>query len=196
MASSLMQAVLLWYRDEGYSTAEIADRESMSIRSVQLGLRDAEEAEDDLRDPAGWIPPAVPVYGCRPFVRAELTPVEIVRPEPTETDKRRSVVLRRPWEPAPRTHLRHGEGGLPPVEGTPTCPHGSKAIRRGSWIYCERCARSGYDADRRLERDRRTEPRPDPKPRAKSKPPSRRERRALKRLRWNQPPPTGSPRPS
>ena len=156
IASQLYQAVLLWYRDEGYSPAEIARREGVSIRTVQVGLKRAREAEDDLAA-REFAPNVTPMYGCRPFAR--------------------TVVV---------------DG----VESEPECPHNGP-IPPGSRLYCEKCAASGLDGDPRLERDPRTDPKPEPRPLANPKRLSRRERRALKRASpWNQPPPTGSPRPS
>ncbi|OJW20465.1 MAG: hypothetical protein BGO49_04450 [Planctomycetales bacterium 71-10] len=72
MPSHLMSAVLLWYRDEGFTPVEIALREGMSVRSVQAGLRAAGAIEHDLRAPEEWKPPVTPMYGCPPFVRVEL----------------------------------------------------------------------------------------------------------------------------
>ncbi|WP_337177676.1 hypothetical protein [Paludisphaera sp.] len=119
-----------------------------------------------MRHWADWIPSdhrnddphAVPIYGARPYSRADLRPVRLV--EPKRAPGARDSVLRRPWEPAPREHRRHGEMGAP-AETPRACPHNGP-ILMGSVIYCEECAKYGRDYDKRLVRDPRTDPKREP----------------------------------
>ena len=95
---------------------------------------------------ADWIRPehesddpfAAPIYGAKPFVRADLRPTV------------RDGVETRP-----------GLDGKAPVEVDPPCPHHGP-IPKGSVCYCERCAAYGRDYDKRLIRVPGTDPKPEP----------------------------------
>jgi len=95
---------------------------------------------------ADWIRPehaandpfAVPIYGAKPFVRADLKP-SIIDGDPA----------------------RPGLDGKAPAEVAPPCPHNGP-IPKGSVCYCERCSAYGRDHDKRLVRAPGTDPNPEP----------------------------------
>ena len=102
-------------------------------------------------------PMAVPIYGARPFVRADLLPIKVAVDSPRRFVKPCSA------EPPPREFLAPGWDGSIPAETKPPCPHNGP-LPHGSSCYCEDCAAFGRPWDKRLVRDPKTDPKPEPKP--------------------------------
>lgn len=156
--------------ESGMSSADVAREAGVSHRRVQQGIADARRrespqgsADSSRRDPESTPafgsrnPMAVPIYGPRPFTRADLKPIEIA------VDSPRLFVLAGSPTPAPRTVLRPGEDGTTPPEHPKACPHNGP-LPHGSVCYCEDCAAYGRPWDKRLVIDERERPKREPKP--------------------------------
>jgi hypothetical protein len=138
----------VWLDDvrRGISIREVANREGLSIRRVQLGVTRA-RLRDDLSRKTN--------SRNRDFLRM--------------MDSTRTMS----WGVGARGDDPERSGRQPPQliplfpigPFTPrsTCPHHGP-IRRGSAFCCMVCFRSGMDDHPALQRNPRTDPRPDPKP--------------------------------
>lgn len=135
----------LWLEDVrcGHRTAEIAAREGLSPRRIQLGIARARDREMALR---GWSSRA----------RDRLQEREMSGAEAGDAGGR--------WD---RDRVPLLIPIFPVQAFTPRseCPHHGP-IRPGTPFCCMVCSQSGMDAHPALKRDPRTDPKPEPRPAA------------------------------
>lgn len=130
----------LWLQDVrlGYGVSEIAAREGLSPRRVQLGIARAREIEQGLQ---GW------ASRMRDALRGRDRAEDAADGGRGSRDRERLPVLLPLFPVQPLTPLS-------------ACPHHGP-LREGSTFCCMVCSRSGMDAHPALKRDPRTDPKPE-----------------------------------
>ena len=173
------EALWLYELNQGASVVQIARRNHLSCRNVQLGLARARKREQERLQTSR-------IRSSR--LRDALQERNLGSPSVAHGGGVGGEDPRRP----PRLVPLFPIGPFVPQAG---CPHHGP-IRPGSVFCCMVCSRSGMDGHPALKRDPRTDPQPEPKAAAPALPRGARETRKARRQRLRQARSPATPSPA